>query len=52
MSKYRVYINGQIYVFGGWNGKGYVNYGFLYSTDKMNMLVEKNKDRIVSYTKI
>jgi hypothetical protein len=40
-------VGDQIYVYGGWNGKKYLNYGFLYSVDKMNMLLEKNKDRVV-----
>lgn len=34
-----------VYVFGGWNGKAYLNFGVLFDCDQSTVLVEKGKAR-------
>ena len=38
-------IQNNFYVFGGWNGKKYLNYGFLFDTEAEHLLQEKHKGR-------
>ena len=40
-------VGNSIYVFSGWNGKKYLNYGFLYDCQNSSVLLEKTQGRAV-----
>lgn len=40
-------VGNHMYVFGGWDGSKYANHGFLYSSESLNLTIEKNRDRTV-----
>ncbi len=46
-----VYIptSNTVYVFGGWNGKKYLNYGFLFDCQTSSVMLEKVQGRQVQH---